>query len=91
MASPSSIVSLVDLLEHSATEYGPRELFGTKTGDKWVFATYAEFKKLVDDMRGGLASLGVGRGDKVGIISNESLRIEPYATPLKVLPIEAAK
>jgi hypothetical protein len=28
---------------------------------------------------------------KVGIISNESLRIEPYATPLKVLPIEAAK
>ena len=28
---------------------------------------------------------------KVGIISAESLRIEPYATPLKVLPIEAAK
>jgi hypothetical protein len=28
---------------------------------------------------------------KVGIISNESLRIEPYATPLKVLPIETAK
>ena len=28
---------------------------------------------------------------KVGIISTEALRIEPYATPLKVLPIEAAK
>jgi hypothetical protein len=28
---------------------------------------------------------------KVGLISSESLRIEPYATPLKVLPIEAAK
>ena len=28
---------------------------------------------------------------KVGLISSESLRVEPYATPLKVLPIEAAK
>ena len=28
---------------------------------------------------------------KVGLISTESLRIEPYATPLKVVPIDGAK
>ena len=25
---------------------------------------------------------------KIGLIANESLRVEPYATPLKVLPID---
>ena len=28
---------------------------------------------------------------KIGLISTESLRIEPYATPLKVLPIDDSK
>jgi hypothetical protein len=28
---------------------------------------------------------------KIGLIANESLRIEPYATPLNVLPIEETK
>ncbi len=74
MAPPTTIVSLVDLLEKSAEKYGPRELFGSKIGDQWVYTTYAQFKKLVDDLRGGLASLGVSRGDKVAIISN--IRIE---------------
>lgn len=82
MAAPTSIVSLVDLLDHSADKYGSRELFGTKTGDRWVFTTYREFKKLVDDLRGGLASLGVGRGDKVGIIANNRVEwaVGAYAT-----------
>jgi long-chain acyl-CoA synthetase len=73
MAPPTNIVSLVDLLDSSAEKYGPRELFGTKSGSSWVYTTYAQFKKLVDDMRGGLASLGVTRGDKIGIISNNRI------------------
>ena len=28
---------------------------------------------------------------KVGLISTESLRIEPYATPLKIVPIDESK
>jgi hypothetical protein len=28
---------------------------------------------------------------KIGLISSDSLRIEPYATPLKVLPIDDSK
>ena len=70
MTEPESIVSLVDVLTNSLKRYGPLELFGTKTGDQWRYITYADFGKLVDQMRGGLATLGVGRGDKVGIISN---------------------
>jgi long-chain acyl-CoA synthetase len=73
MASPPDIVSLVDLLDSSAEKFGPRELFGTKSGSAWVYTTYAQFKKLVEDMRGGLATLGVSRGDKVGIISNNRI------------------
>jgi long-chain acyl-CoA synthetase len=82
MAAPTSIVSLVDLLDHSAETYAARELFGTKTGDAWVYTTYAQFKKLVDDMRGGLAQLGIGRGDKVGIIANNRIEwaVAAYAT-----------
>jgi hypothetical protein len=28
---------------------------------------------------------------KIGLIANDSLRVEPYASPLKVLPIEAGQ
>ena len=28
---------------------------------------------------------------KIGLISTESLRVEPYATPLKIVPIDEAK
>ena len=70
MTEPQSIVSLIDVLANSVKRYGSLELFGTKTGNEWRYITYAEFGKLADDMRGGLATLGVGRGDKVGIISN---------------------
>jgi len=28
---------------------------------------------------------------KVGLIASESLRVEPYATPLKVVPVDEAK
>jgi hypothetical protein len=28
---------------------------------------------------------------KIGLIATDSLRVEPYATPLKVLPIDATK
>jgi long-chain acyl-CoA synthetase len=81
MASPT-IVSLVDLLESSVEKYAARDLFGTKNGDSWVYTTYAQFKKLVDDMRGGLAQIGIGRGDKVGIISNNRIEwaVIAYAT-----------
>jgi long-chain acyl-CoA synthetase len=50
--------------------YGPRELFGTKKNGQWTWTTYAQMGELVDNFRGGLASLGIKRGDRVCIISN---------------------
>lgn len=74
--------NLVDLCEKSCKKYKDRELFGTKTEGSWKWMTYGEFEKLVDDFRGGLASLGVGAGDKVGIVANNRVEwaVAAYAT-----------
>ena len=62
--------NLVEMFERSVKAYGPRPLFGTKKHGQWVWTTYAETGKLVDEFRGGLATLGVKLGDRVCIISN---------------------
>jgi long-chain acyl-CoA synthetase len=62
--------TLVDVYEKSVSAYGSRPLFGTKTGAGWGWVTYGEFGALVESFRSGLASLGVARGDRVAIISN---------------------
>jgi long-chain acyl-CoA synthetase len=62
--------TLCDIFDDAVSQHGPREAFGTKTGGNWRFITYAEFGKLVDRLRAGLASLGVERGDRVAIVSN---------------------
>jgi long-chain acyl-CoA synthetase len=74
--------NLVDLWEKSCKSFAERELFGTKRDGSWSWMTYGEFKELVDAFRGGLASLGVGAGDKVGMISNNRVEwaVAAYAT-----------
>src|SRR5260370_3810662 len=62
--------TLVDIFRHSVREHGARELFGTKRDGVWRYTTYADFGHSVDRLRGGLASLGIERGDRVGIVSN---------------------
>ena len=63
--------NLVDFFESSAAKYANNPLIGEKDGNgvyQWV--TYGEIAKRVDNLRAGLAMLGVGVGDKVGIIAN---------------------
>ncbi|MDP8999240.1 MAG: long-chain fatty acid--CoA ligase [Myxococcota bacterium] len=62
--------TLVDVYDHSINAYAARPIFGTKTDGRWIWITYGEFGSLVERFRGGLASLGVERGDRVAIISN---------------------
>jgi long-chain acyl-CoA synthetase len=62
--------TLVELYQRAVQSYGSRELFGTKRDGRWNWTTYAEFGKMVDVFRGGLASLGVQRGDTVAIVSD---------------------
>src|SRR5215212_1158073 len=69
MSSPK-FQNLVEMFERSVEKYGPRELFGTKVDGEWKWTTYREMGKLVADLRGGLAALGVKRGENVCIVSN---------------------
>jgi long-chain acyl-CoA synthetase len=69
--------TLVDILEKSLSTYSSRPLFGTYSSGprragqgRWEWLTYAEFGTLVERCRGGLASLGVARGDAVAIVAN---------------------
>jgi long-chain acyl-CoA synthetase len=62
--------SLVDIFEQAVKRHGGRDLFGTKRDGRWTWTTYAEFGSMVDRLRGGLASLGVVRGDCVAIVAD---------------------
>jgi long-chain acyl-CoA synthetase len=66
-------VSLIDLFDATVARHAARPLFLTKTAGRWVETTYGEFAQLVEAVRGGLAGLGVGPGDAVGIISANRL------------------
>jgi long-chain acyl-CoA synthetase len=74
--------NLVALCAKSCQEFAERPLFGVKSGTTWTWLTYAEFGRLVDEFRGGLASLGVGPGDKVAIIADNRVEwaVACYAT-----------
>jgi len=75
--------NLVELFENSVKKFSDREFLGTKNKQgvyEWV--TFGEVGRRVDNLRAGLAGLGVKRDDAVGIISNNSTEwaIGHYAT-----------
>lgn len=70
MSFEPKYATLADLYQSSIDAYGPRELFGTKKNGRWTWTTYAEFGNLVAKFRGGLASLGIGRGDNIACVAN---------------------
>jgi long-chain acyl-CoA synthetase len=62
--------TLVDIYQHAVRSFPERPLFGTKERGAWSWMTYREFAKHTDEIRGGLAALGVQKGDRVGVIAN---------------------
>src|SRR5580693_4279926 len=62
--------SLNDIFQESVDSYPHRELFGSKKNGRWVWTTYREFGREVEKLRGGLSTLGVGRGDHIAVIAN---------------------
>jgi long-chain acyl-CoA synthetase len=66
MTAPQDLVTLA---EESCRRFADRPLCGEKRDGAWTWATYADFGRAVDELRGGLAGLGVGPGDRVGIVS----------------------
>jgi long-chain acyl-CoA synthetase len=85
-ASPPQ--TLLDLFEASVAEHGGRPLFQEKHGGRWIATTYAEFARLVEAVRAGLASLGVEPGSRVGLISGN--RVEWAAVAYAAYGLRAA-
>lgn len=63
--------NLVSMIEESIRRNEKNPLFGTKDGNgAYVWQTYGQIGARIDHLRAGLAQLGVGSGDKIGIIAS---------------------
>jgi len=63
--------NLVELIENSVAKYPNNPFFGTKNKNgEYEWVTYGEVGKRVDNLRAGLAGIGIEKGDAVGIIAN---------------------
>ncbi|MGC9324815.1 MAG: AMP-dependent synthetase/ligase [Desulfomonilia bacterium] len=64
--------NLVELFENACELWPRNQFFGVKTPDgkslEWM--TYKQVGERVDNLRAGMATLGVGKDDAVGIIAN---------------------
>ncbi len=78
----SKFETLVEIFSESTKRYAQSPLFGEKREGEWKWMTYGAFKEKVDNLRGGLAGLGVKVGDRVAVISNNRAEwaIGAYAT-----------
>jgi long-chain acyl-CoA synthetase len=64
---------LVTILADARARYADRPLLGTRKPSGWEWTTVAEFAAMVDACRGALLGAGIGRGDRVAVISNNRL------------------
>jgi len=64
--------NLVELFENSAENFPQKPLFGVKDKNKKTYnrLSYRSVSERVDNLRSGLAGIGVEKNDSVGIISN---------------------
>jgi long-chain acyl-CoA synthetase len=74
--------SLVELAEQSVQRFASNPLFGTRRDGAWSWLSFREFLVIVDELRAGLAVLGVAAGDRVAIVSRNSVEwaAAAYAT-----------
>lgn len=74
--------NLNEVFAQSIEKFSSQPLFGTKANGSWQWMTYATFASRVDAVRGALSGLGIGKGDRVAIISNNrpEWAIAAYAT-----------
>ena len=67
--------NLVGIFEETLARFGDREWLGTKNKktNTYDWVTYRDVAKRIDAIRGGLAKIGVQKGDGVAIIDNNSV------------------
>jgi long-chain acyl-CoA synthetase len=82
MSYTPRFTNLVTLFQTSCDKFKDWPLFGVRKAHGWHWTSYTEFRAMVDRARAGLAGLGVGRGDRVAVISNNRLEwaVCAYAT-----------
>ena len=64
--------NLLEMQEESCKKFKNRPMLGSKINGRWEWMNYGTFAKYVNEIRGGLKQLGVGKGDTVGLISRNS-------------------
>jgi len=63
--------NLVEIFENSAAKFANNPLIGEKDGaGVYQWTTYGQIAARINNLRAGLAGLGVQPGDKIGIIAN---------------------
>jgi len=63
--------NLAELFENAVNRWPDNNLFGTKNNNGDIdWFTYRDIGTRIDNLRSGLASLGVKKGDAVGVIAN---------------------
>jgi long-chain acyl-CoA synthetase len=74
--------NLVELYQWSCEAHADRPMLGTRRAGTWTWTTYRQFRALVDDLRGGLAGLGIKPGDRVAFIGDNSVEwaVAAYAS-----------
>lgn len=64
---------LVTMLHDVVSRNADKPVFGVRRESGWQWTTYGDFGKQVQACRAGLAKAGIGRGDRVAVISNNRL------------------
>jgi long-chain acyl-CoA synthetase len=74
--------NLAQMQRESCKAFSDRPVFGEKKGGTYQWITYGEFAQMVEHCQGGLAQLGVGKGDRVACIANNRTEwaVGAYAT-----------
>jgi len=66
--------NLVDLFEDTINKFPDRPWIGEQNdAGEYEWTTYKEASDRVDNLRAGLAEIGIGKDDPVGLIINNSL------------------
>lgn len=64
-----SITRVSDLLSLYTSRYSKADVFAAKPDTRWVYCSSADFIRFANELSGGLLTLGLRKGDKVGIMS----------------------
>lgn len=62
--------TMADMLSRAASKYASRPALRYSPGEGWNDLTYSELGKIVKEVSLGLCDLGIGKGDRVAILSN---------------------